>query len=56
MGYLNVIAQLDKCHAPFLVGSTEARYTTSKVFQSAQSLLPVLAFLHDASTAVGVLQ
>ena len=34
MGYLDVLTHLSKCHAPFIVGSTEAHYTPSKVFQS----------------------
>lgn len=56
MGYLDVLTHLSKCHAPVIVGSTEAHYTPSKVFQSVQSRRPVLALLHEASTAVGVLE
>lgn len=56
MSYLDVLAHLSRCHAPLIVGSTEAHYTPSKVFQSVQARRPVLAFLHEASTAVKVLE
>lgn len=56
MGYLDVLAHLGHAAAILIVGSTEAHYTPSKVYQSVQSRHPVLAFLHEASTAVGVLE
>ena len=56
MGYLDVLAHLGRANAILIVGSTEAHYTPSKVYQSVQSRHPVLAFLHEASTAVGVLE
>jgi hypothetical protein len=56
MSYLDVLAHLSKCHAPLILGSTEAHYTPSKVFQSVQSHRPVFALLHEASTAVDVLE
>lgn len=55
MGYLQVLAHLTKAHGVLVVGSTERHYTPSKVFQSVQSRRPVLALLHEASTAVEVL-
>jgi hypothetical protein len=39
-----------------IVGSTEPHYTPSKVYQAIQSRRPVLALLHEASTAVEVLE
>ena len=39
-----------------IVGSTEPHYTPSKVYQAVQSRRPVLALLHEASTAVEVLE
>lgn len=56
MSYLDVLAHLRKCHAVLILGSTEAHYTPSKVFQAVQSRRPVLAFLHEASTAVEILR
>lgn len=52
--YLDVLADLDRCHAQFIVGSTEAHYTTSTMFQSVQSRRPVLAPVLEASNAVGM--
>lgn len=54
MGYLGVLAHLDKCHATFIVGSTEVHYTTSNMFGSVQSRRLVRALLHGSSMAVGV--
>lgn len=56
MGYLDVLSHLTKAHGVLIVGSTEPHYTPSKVFQSVQSRRPILALLHEASTAVEVVR
>jgi hypothetical protein len=56
MAYLDVLAHLSKAFGVLIVGSTEPHYTPSKVYQAVQSRRPVLALLHEASTAVGVLE
>jgi hypothetical protein len=39
-----------------ILGSTEAHYTPSKAFQGVQARRPMLALLHEASTAADFLQ
>ncbi len=56
MNYIDVLAHLGRSHGVLVIGSTEAHYTPSKVFQAVQSRRPVLAFLHAESTAVDVLR
>lgn len=56
MGYVAVLRHLVHASAVLVIGSTEAHYTPSKVFQSVQSRRPVLALLHEASTAVEILR
>jgi hypothetical protein len=56
MGYLEVLSHLIHAYGAFIIGSTEAHYTPSKVYQSVQSRRPVLAMLHEASQAVEVLE
>lgn len=56
MPYADVLTHLLHCSAPLIIGSTEPHYTPSKVFQSVQCGRPVFALLHEASTAVGVLE
>jgi len=56
MGYLDVLSHLTKAQGILIVGSTEAHYTPSKVFQSVQARRPILALLHEASTAVEVVR
>jgi hypothetical protein len=56
MGYLDVLAHLTKARAVLIVGSTEAHYTPSKVYQSVQARRPILALLHERSTAVDVVR
>jgi hypothetical protein len=53
--YLDVLSQLDAADAVFILGSTEPHYTPSKVYQAVLSGKPILAVLHEASTAVRVL-
>ncbi|WP_164721589.1 glycosyltransferase family 4 protein [Silicimonas algicola] len=56
IGYLDVLAHLTKAFGILVLGSTEAHYTPSKVYQAVQSRRPVFAMLHHASTAVDVLR
>jgi hypothetical protein len=56
MAYLDVLANLMRADGVLIVGSTEPHYTPSKVYQAVQSRRPVLALLHEASTAIEVLE
>lgn len=53
--YLDVLVHLEAADAIFILGSTEAHYTPSKVYQGVLSRKPVLALLHEASSAGKVL-
>lgn len=53
--YLDVLKNLDASDGIFILGSTEPHYTPSKVFQGVLSQKPILAVLHQKSTAVKVL-
>jgi glycosyltransferase involved in cell wall biosynthesis len=54
--YLDVLAHLDAASGVLVLGSTEPHYSPSKIFQSVMSRRPVLALLHEESTAVTVLR
>jgi hypothetical protein len=56
MAYLDVLASLAHAAGVLIVGSTEPHYTPSKVYQAVQSRRPVLALLHEASSAIEVLE
>jgi hypothetical protein len=56
MAYLDVLANLVHADGVLIVGSTEPHYTPSKVYQAVQSRRPVLALLHEESTAIDVLE
>jgi hypothetical protein len=56
MGYLRVLKHLKYCSGVFVLGSSEPHYSPSKTFQAVQSGRPVLALLHQASTAVNYLR
>ena len=56
MAYLDVLTHLTRAYGILILGSTEPHYTPSKVFQAVQSKRPVLAILHEASTAVEILK
>jgi hypothetical protein len=56
MPYLDVLAHLARAGGALIVGSTEPHYSPSKIYQAVQSRRPVLALLHEASTAVEVLE
>jgi glycosyltransferase involved in cell wall biosynthesis len=54
--YLDVLTQLEAADAVFILGSTEPHYTPSKVYQGVLSGKPILAVLHEQSTAVNILR
>lgn len=54
--YLAVITHLNAADGTFILGSTEAHYTPSKVYQSVLSGKPVFAVLHQESSACAVIQ
>jgi hypothetical protein len=53
--YLAVITHLNAADGTFILGSTEAHYTPSKVYQSVLSNKPVFAVLHQESSACKVI-
>jgi hypothetical protein len=53
--YLAVITHLNAAAGTFILGSTEAHYTPSKVYQSILSGKPVFAVLHQESSACKVI-
>jgi hypothetical protein len=55
LAYLDVLVHLKHAFGVLIIASTERHYTPSKVYQAVQSCRPVLAFLHEDSTAVDVL-
>lgn len=54
--YLSVLVHLSIADGVFILGSTEPHYTPSKSYQAVLSHKPVLAVLHAASSAVGVIR
>jgi hypothetical protein len=54
--YLDVLVHLNIADAVFILGSTEAHYTPSKVYQAVLSKKPIFAVLHSDSTAVNVIR
>lgn len=54
--YLEVLVHLDAADGAFILGSTEAHYTPSKVYQAALSNKPIFAILHSASTACQIIK
>src|SRR4029453_392562 len=56
IGYVDALNHLTKSDAVLVLGSTEAHYTPSKVFQAMLSRRPVFAMLHKDSTAVGMIR
>lgn len=55
IGYVDTLNHLLRADAVLVLGSTERHYTPSKLFLAVLSRRPVLAILHEASTAVGML-
>jgi hypothetical protein len=56
IGYLDVLNHLMHASAILIVGSTEAHYSPSKIYQAVQAKRPMFALLHEQSTAINVLQ
>jgi hypothetical protein len=56
IGYVDVLNHLVHASAVLIVGSTEAHYTPSKIYQAVQAKRPVFALLHEQSTAVKVVR
>ncbi len=53
--YLDVLVHLSLADAVFILGSTEPHYTPSKTYQGVLSEKPILAVLHEKSTAAEVI-
>ncbi len=56
IGYVDALNHLTRSDAVLVLGSTEAHYTPSKVFQAMLSRRPVFALLHKDSTAVDMIR
>jgi hypothetical protein len=56
IGYVDALNHLARSDAVLVMGSTEAHYTPSKVFQALLSRRPVFAMLHRDSASVDVLR
>ena len=54
--YLDVLVHLNNASGVFVLGSTEPHYTPSKTYQAVLSKKPLLAVLHNKSTAVGIIR
>lgn len=54
--YLDVLIHLKAADGVLVIGSTQPHYTPSKVYQGALSGKPVLALLHEQSTARAVIE
>jgi len=55
IGYLDVLNHLRRSAGILVIGSTERHYSPSKIYQSVMARRPVLAFLHEESTAATTL-
>jgi glycosyltransferase involved in cell wall biosynthesis len=53
--YLDVLVHLNIADGIFILGSTEPHYTPSKSYQAILSKKPILAVLHEQSSAVEIL-
>jgi hypothetical protein len=56
IGYLDVLNHLRQSQGILVIGSTERHYSPSKIYQSVMARRPVLALLHEESTAAGTLR
>jgi hypothetical protein len=54
--YLDVLIHLDAAKGIFILGSTEPHYTPSKTYQAVLSRKPILAVLHNLSTALEIIK
>lgn len=56
VGFVDVLNHLTRASAILVLGSTERHYSPSKVFQAIQAERPLLAVLHEESSAVDLLR
>lgn len=56
IAYAEVLNHLMQADGVLVLGSTEPHYSPSKIFQAVHSRRPVLALLHEASTAIAALR
>ena len=54
--YLDVLVHLNMADGIFILGSTEPHYTPSKTYQGVLSGKPILAVLHQQSSAVDIIK
>jgi hypothetical protein len=54
--YLDVLSHLEAADALFIFGSTKPHYTPSKLYQAILAEKPILAVLHEQSTACTILR
>jgi hypothetical protein len=54
--YLEVLASLNLADGVAVIGSTEAHYSPSKIFQAVLARKPLIALLHEKSEALSMLQ
>ncbi len=54
--YMDALIHLEASSGIFIFGSVQPHYTPSKVYQSVLSGKPIMAVLHTASTAVGIIR
>ncbi len=54
--YMDVLTHLNAANGIFILGSTEAHYSPSKVFQSIFSKKPIFAILHSESSASPIIE
>ena len=53
---MEVLKNLEAADGVFILGSTEPHYTPSKVYQAVLSKKPILAVLHEHSSAVDIIR
>lgn len=56
LGYLDVLTHLAAASGVLVIGSTEAHYSPSKIYQAIMSRHPVFALLHEKSPAAVALE
>jgi hypothetical protein len=56
IGYLDVLNHLRLSTGILVIGSTEPHYSPSKIYQAVMSHRPVMALLHESSTAIATLK
>ncbi|MFC1680384.1 hypothetical protein ACFL1S_01120 [Pseudomonadota bacterium] len=56
ISYTDTLTHLIHCSAALIIGSDRPHYTPSKVFQAIVSGKPILAILHEKSTAVDIIR